>query len=467
MSIFIKRDRVELVVFITAILSLLAPVGAQPGSHDGLPPERVAPYSMVCYGLADDESYMRWYIGSLRDLGCTQALALVYWWQWEPLNDEWWQEKYGEDVLGESYIRKIDLFVDLCHEMGIRPAFRLGVFNRETGLWHPADPSGSIEPYTDWVGRLAERYRGRIDHYVVGDELNRGFKSGWKGTAEEYFTEILVPVASALREADPDAEISSSSTSSSPAKAWNLELIKLGLADQADGIGCNLWNGHLEDPSDVKALMEEARALWPDIKFFSNGTGYAERDGLHDAGQVARVAQSMFTLWDLGWDSAPYYLYGFSVTADTKQDFGLVGFPRKDQPAQYTDAWYAYQTIAHTFYNRDQLEEPDFEIELKASRQVKAADGTVFSLVPPDVTMRAFRRGQDELLLYLAYRDIRAKHRGHWDVVIHDTGWSQASRVPLLDYQNPEKLEANRSDTTLTVPEVEVSAQPTILVFRR
>lgn len=432
-----------------------------------LPADRVAPYSMVCYGLSRDEAHMRRYIGSLRDLGCTQALALIYWWQHEPLEGDWWKGKYPADSFGDNYLKMIDLFVDLCHEMGIQPSLRLGDFDHHTGLWHPADPSGDIEPYAAWVGRIAERYRGRIGHYIIGDELNRGTPSGWVGDARTYLDTFLIPMSHAIRGADPDTLISACATSSSPATAWQMQLIEMGLPKYADGIACNLWHGNLEDRGAVQELMDEARERWPDVKFFSSGVGYAERDGIADPDQAARVAQTMFNLWDMGWDSAAYYLFTFSVTADTKQDFGLIGFAAEDKNNEVTDAWRAYQTIAHTFYNREQMREPAFEITLVPVQQLDSEAGSSIALAPPDVFVRSFIRNDDELLIYLTYRNTRQPVRGDWDVVVHSDTWGSPRRIAWNDYRQSRDHEATQNQNTLTIHDVPVAIQPTILVLRR
>lgn len=442
---------------------------AAPASAERQGRERpVAPYSMVCYSLNNDEAYMRRYIGSLRDLGCTQALALVYWWQHEPLEGDWWKGVVPEESFGDGYLRTLDLFVGLCEEMGIRPAFRLGSFREWQGKWHPGDPSGDVGRYAEWVGRLAARYRGRIDHYVIGDEENKEHaESGFDGSARQYLDRFLIPLAQAIRSADPQALISSCGASSSPATEWNLELIRLGLPQYADGIACNLWFTHFEDLESIEQLMASARAAWPEVRFFANGVGYVERKGLHDPAQAARVAQTMFTLWDIGWDSAPLYLYFFSYTADTDQDFGLMSLPAEEGKVERTDAWYAYQAIAHTFRNRDSAAEPDFAITLEPAQRIEAADGSTISMAPPDPFVRTFVQRGDELLIYLAYRNTRSPLVGSWDVVIDSGTWERPELVPLNSYRDRIALPHDKGATKLTIRAVKVSTLPTILILRR
>lgn len=443
------------------------PTDAAPGVtmvEASLPADRVSPYSAVCFGLTSDEAYMRRYIGSLRDLGCTQALALIYWWQHEKLEGDWWKGKYPESMFGENYLKMIDLFVDLCNEMGIRPALRLGDFNRQTGLWHPADPSGDIEPYTEWVGRMVSRYRGKVDHYVIGDELKRGYADWWKGTPEQYLRDFVIPISQVIRANDPQAKISSCGTE--PA-GWQLELIRLGLPDYADGVALNLWRRNLENLELVTQFMRDAKALWPEVKFYSNGVGYGERVGLNDRAQAARIAQTMFDLWDLGWDSAPNYVYRFSVTADTNQDFGLIGIPMDDEPLQVTDAWRAYQTIAHTYYNRDEMVDPDFEITLEPAQTLTAEDGTAVTLAPPDVLVRSYIRDDDDLLIYLVYRNTRQPAHGVWNVVIHSDQWDSPKRIPWNDHRQRIEQPTTVRDGARVVGEVPVSNLPTTLILKR
>jgi len=235
-------------------------------------------------------------------------------------------------------------------------------------LWHPADPSGSVEHYAAWVETLAARYRGQIDHYIIGDEENRAFApTGFDGSAEAYLKRMFIPLAEAIRKGDPEAKISTCGVSSAPDTKWLLELIKLGLPKYGDGVGCNLWHGVVEDTWQVTQFMAAVRKVWPQARFYSSGVGYVINRGEHDRHQAAIAAQTMFTLWDIGWDSAAYYLYRFSITADTKQNYGLIDFDGGEGKYLYTDAWKAYQTIAHTFYNREEFVPPAFAVNCSGS----------------------------------------------------------------------------------------------------
>lgn len=430
--------------------------------------EREAPYSMVYYYLSADEDYTRWALTSLRDLGCTRAHALIYWWQHETLgNDDYWRQMgYNADHIGEVYLKKLDNFVNISHELGLRPSFRLGEKHKGE-LWHPADPSGAVEPYVDWVARVAERYRGKVDHYLLGDEMNKGHY-GFEGKAERYINEFVIPMSKAIRAADANAKISATSVSSAPATPWQMDLLRAGLADYADGVAGNIDSRHTELRTELEAFMDLMRREWPGVKFFSNGVGYVEKfPPGQEALRAATLAQSMFTYFDLGWDSAPYYLYRHSMTADTKQDFGIISFPTADQPAVYDAAWYAFQTIAQTFYDRDKLKAPSFRIDLAPAEIVGKAKDTAYTLAPPGVMRRAYIRDDGQLLLYLTYPVVPHQQHGRWHVVLHSDQWGGPQRIPLGDYQTrldmPHRYESDR----IVIEDVTISEAPTIISLRR
>ncbi len=423
-------------------------------------------YSMVYYYLVDDEALTRRYLETLRDLGATQVLTLVYWWQAETLGGDYWKKDYQPNQIGEGWQRSLDYYVNIARELGLRPSLRLGSFREWNGLWHPAEPTGSVERYAEWVRRLAERYRGRIDHYVIGDEENKPHAaSGFDGSAKAYLEKMLIPLAAAVRAGDPSARISACGSSSSPAVTWTLELIRLGLPRYADGVACNFWYAMIENRWEIEDFIRKVRELWPACRFYANGVIYADHRGLHDERQAAVVAQCMFTLWDLGWDSAPYYLYTFSRTADTNQNFGLLELPTATRPATLSDAWHAYQTIAQTFGDRRELAAPPFAVRLRQASQLHVDDGSTIRIAPPEPFLRAWVRGDRQLLIYLVYPNLREPREGHWDVLLETDVWGCPKQIPLLNYRDRLDHRYHRESGALVLENVNVSMKPTILTL--
>jgi len=418
------------------------------------------PYSMVYFYLTDDEDHARQILASIKEMGVTRVHALVYWWQAETLGGEYWKKDYSANSIGDGFYKSLDHFVNISREMGLTPSFRIGSSREWNGLWHPADASGSIEPYAKWVTSLAERYKGKIDHYVIGDEENVRWSS------KEYFDTMFVPLAKAIRQGDPQTKIASCGVSSSPATAWNLDLIKLGLPKYGDGIACNFWSMQLDDLHELSGLMKQVRQVWPEAKFYGNGMVYAENRGIDDQWQAAVAAQSMFNLWDIGWDSAPYYLYNFSIAADTKQNYGIAELPARDKSMVKTAAWRAYQAIAHVFNDRQAMKDSTVKITAAPAIEAKVEDGGVLKLSPPDLSIRAFERG-DELIVYMVYRNVRTARDGRVNVNISSDQWRDPELIPLLDYTARRKMTSVVKDGQLLLSDISVSLQPTIVLLKR
>ena len=67
-----------------------------------------------------------------------------------------------------------------------------------------ASPPKDLEQWREYVRTVAERYRGRIDAYEIGNEPN--LRTFWNGTPGEYASLVQVAVEE-IRQADPEATI--------------------------------------------------------------------------------------------------------------------------------------------------------------------------------------------------------------------------------------------------------------------
>ena len=423
-----------------------------------------APYSVVYYSLTSDPVSTRRMLEAVKQMGATRALTLVYWWRADTLDDDtYWRDDYQPDDMGEGYLRSLDLFVSTCHELGIRPSLRLGSFREFDGYWHPADKTRSIDNYAAWVEQLARRYSGKIDHYIIGDEENKAHaQMNWDGTAATYYHRMFLPLARAIRKGDPHAAISTCGVSSAPATQWLLELIQLGLPQHGDGVAMNLWHEMLDDPWQVEQAMKRIRAAWPSVKFYASGVGYAINRGLDDEHQAGTVARTLFNLWDLGWDSAPYYLFAFSITADTKQNYGLVGIGQ-DGAIHFSAAARAYKTIARVFNDRASLKSPDFKITLQQAQEVPVEGMLPLHLAPPDPVCKAFVRDGQELLLYLDYRGWKPPVHGIWNITLESPRWIRPQRVELTAPDVQHDIPHQRDEQRIVLKQVRIGPRPVIL----
>jgi hypothetical protein len=84
------------------------------------------------------------------------------------------------------------------------------------------------------------------------------------------------------------------------------------------------------------------------------------------------IAKNMFAWWDLGATTAPYYISLRNWVVRGKvypRWFGFFGFEdfviddHDNMTVKRYPGWYAFQTVAHTFYDRDKFRKPSFGIE--------------------------------------------------------------------------------------------------------
>jgi hypothetical protein len=100
-----------------------------------------------------------------------------------------------------------------------------------------AEPS-SIQDWIDYVRAVATRYKGKIAYYEMWNEAN-GITM-WTGTPAELVA-LQQAAYSAIKNADPNAQLISASLESEGALPYMQNLLKLGYASSADIIGFHLY----------------------------------------------------------------------------------------------------------------------------------------------------------------------------------------------------------------------------------
>lgn len=343
---------------------------------------------------------------------------------------------YPEDsrlILSEEMRLAISDFVSLSERHGLKIGVRLDALGGyKAWEMNPDNPDHLIEPYLEWVRKVAGLLKGRTVYYVLGDELtlHKAEKDlpAEKWTPEKYLA-YFKQVSKAIKSADPEAVVSMFAASSG--EWFNvLYLLEIGYAEYGDAVAINYYNYQ-----QVPKFFEDARRLAPKLKFLSNGVGYTsnalavprypENDPYYDwpteEQHAETIAKNMFAWWDLGASTAPYYvsLRNWVIRGRVHPRwFGFFGF--EDYVVDDYDnltvkrypGWYAFQTVAHTFYNRDEFVAPGFAV----------------TATEPPAMLRAYTHkvdGGEELLLML-WHDEKAL----------DTTINIASR----DYRHPVRV---------------------------
>ncbi len=357
-------------------------------------------------------------------------------------------------------------FVRLSDRYGLKVGVRLDALGGyEAWETNPDNPDNVMPRYLAWVKEVVGLLRGKAAYYILGDELRLydarpGLdKKLW--THEKYLT-YFRQVAGAVKEIEPTAKVSMFGAESG---RWGdvLGLLKLGYARYGDAVAINYYNYQ-----DVPRFFDDARRLAPGLLFLSNGVGYvscAKAEPRYPEGDAYTrydteeahgnvIAKNMFAWWDLGAATAPYYisLRNWVIRGRVyPRWFGFFGFEDFviDEYDHLTvrryPGWYAFQTVAHTFYNRNRFRPP--------ARPVSCS---------PTLTMfRAYEHdlsGGAELVMML-WND---KGPAQAAVRIADRSWRYPVRVSTFNYHHWTDLPHTVSDDGLAM-NLEVDPNPVIV----
>ena len=315
----------------------------------------------------------------------------------------------GSLEIAPTYRQALKDFVRLSHQHGLKVGVRLDALGAyEAWPMNPDNPENQIDEYLVYVRDIATMMKGNAAYYVLGDELTLHPAEPdmdpklW--TPDKYLA-YFKRVSAAIKQVDPDVKVSMFAASSG--EWFNiLYLLKNGYAEYGDAVAINHYNYQ-----SFVQFFKEARELAPGLAFLSNGVGYQStataeprfpegdpysRHGTEQS-QARAIAKTLFTCWDLGLDTAPYYitLRNWVIRGRTyPRWFGFFGVEDYVIDAQDKltvkryPGWHAIATVAHTFYNKDQLAAPPF---------------AVTASTPPSM-MRSYVRQQEggaELLLML------------------------------------------------------------------
>jgi hypothetical protein len=448
--------------------------------------EREAPYSTPMYylltkGFADgpnnelklDRNRPDWQEVIIRDwaeLGLTSSLYCTG-------PTEWSNPEAVNAVLD---------YCDLSKKYGMKVGIRMagdGQFQGiDSGGWdvHPRNPKNRMTEYVAWTGKMAAVLKGRVEYYVLGDELNgRGWEvrdtdgktkpqsatdeTRWR--PEDYMA-IFRQVSKAIKSADADAKVSMMGMNGLD---WPYmeALLKLGYAEYGDAVAANP-DDHKYPFDAIHDFVGKVRKANPKFKLYSNGVGYvAAKDAVPyppnaehwkfrtDQAQADRIAQMMVSMFDVAWDRTPYYIVLRQwVLPDSKiapHWYGIFGICDLVVNADDTlsvkrhAAWHALQTVAHVFHSRSKTSYASFKPELSQ---------TVDHLV-------AYERGNYECLLVMWNRE--GDKPAVTSIRIPAVKYSYPVQVPLTDYRRATDVPYRIEGDTLVIPNVTVGTGPVII----
>jgi hypothetical protein len=291
------------------------------------------------------------------------------------IDEDQWKSPYFRQALND--------YLNLSKKYGMRVSVRFGGLEGKAWRLNPENPDNAISDYIQWQKDVAQLCLGKVELYTVGDEINSSaYKELW---TPEIYMKVFKEMSSAIKSVDPEVKICMFSTGGIE---WPYvkKLFDLGYAEYGDAVAAN-FRDYPQPILDefVKRVKQEQ----PNFKIWSNGLHWVgTRDTppypasdmdpawifANNYGQALIIAQRTFKVFEAGWDCAPYYLsvrkwvlpngdtapvwYGYYGFMDLVLDeYGNMTIKRYP-------AWYAYQTIANTFYSKSKTKHAEFEITL-------------------------------------------------------------------------------------------------------
>lgn len=199
------------------------------------------------------------------EAGFDTVVDLFSWRQIEPTRDQWHWQHPDEVVSGAAY-HGLDLVVRLDQHPAWASAAPLTL----------NAPPDRIEDYARFVGRVAERYRGRVQGYVIWNEPNLAIDWGGLPPDPAAYTELLCAAYDAVKQGDPAALVVSAGlapTNQNDAQAMDERLfleamLEADAADCFDVLGAHPY-GFAHPPDDPRgadeglnlARIEDLRAI--------------------------------------------------------------------------------------------------------------------------------------------------------------------------------------------------------------
>jgi hypothetical protein len=368
----------------------------------------------------------------------------------------------GSLSLSEDYIEAIQTFLRLSEKHDLKIGVRLDALD----WWsmHPANPENRIDEYLVWVKRVMSLLKGRVLYCVVGDELSIGedalIPPGREWSVEQYL-DYFGRVRGAIKEVDPNVKVSMFAVSYGH---YSLvpRFLAAGYADIGDAITVNS-----NDIEATRKLFAEVRKVKPDMMFLSNGVGYLACEKAQpqyplgtpytqiatEEEHGAAVAKVMFSWWDLGASTAPYYVSLRNWVINGKQYpywYGFFGFEDyvvsdDKMSVKHYAAASAFQTVAKTFYNREDFQVPKFDVTLSQQiTQFKAYE---------------HRTAGGAELICILWND---SGEVETELTIANTNYRHPVRVNLFDLNDWSDVDSSTDEGRTTV-RLKVGKQPTIL----
>jgi hypothetical protein len=386
-------------------------------------------------------------------------------------------------------IQAIEDYFAISKKLGLRIAIRLGGDRTLQGIegsgWalHPQNTQNRIEEYVKWVAKVATACAGKVDYYIVGDEVNsnsweepigngktrRGVKAPLdRSWTPQVYMEVFTQIAKTIKAADPQAKVSMFGMGGAD---WPYvkSLLDLGYAEYGDAVAANIFQN--ESTEKIQSFVQNVTTAAPHFKFYSNGVGYVPARDTNfypvnpyktlydDIEQAHIIAKVMIQGFDAGWDALPYYIivrqWILPDGSNAPHWYGFFGFEDlvidefDNLTVKRYPGWYAFQTVAHTFYDRDKFTAPNFRV-------TSSEELSMFRVYQHQLSKSP---NNDSELIIIAWNDSETTQT---TIEIDTTRYKYPTQISLFNYNKCTDIPYTVTDGK-TKMKLSVSSEPMII----
>lgn len=301
----------------------------EPGApRDSLPQPFIYGYNVHLYGQGQNEEPVGW-----QDRNRVLQIAKdsgIFWVRqqiaWEDI----------QDASGEIFWAELDYIVDDVHEQGMN--MLLSVVRSPS--WATPDGRNGMpardyfDDFANFMGAIAERYRGRVQAYQVWNEPNLAIENAGTVANADYYVDLLSVTYDAIKAADPYAIVVSASPSATETNVPTIAVSDVEFVRQmlnnpnfkTDVIGVHP-GGQLNPPDTMWPENPGPGPGWQDSREF-----YFRR--VEDVRAVmVQNGYSDYQVWytEFGWateNNTPGYEYGQFNTQEEQAEYIVRAFQK-------------------------------------------------------------------------------------------------------------------------------------------
>jgi polysaccharide biosynthesis protein PslG len=228
--------------------------------------------------------------------------------------------------------------VDILAIIGYTPAWA-----SQSGDIH--DPPRDVKEWQEFVRTIVSRYKGRINYWTLWNEPNS--RTFFRGSCEQFISEVLIPGAAAVREANPDAKVVGPDLAHLKGAKWDVWLEEI-LVKASDDIDILSHHCYKSKPKKVKRMLQGVVPPWdpPAVRRIIEKTGCVKKQ---------------FWLTEVGWRT--------NKISEEKQGDYIIDFLKRTESMGWVDKIFIYEL-------KDSPLEPGFGL-LRENRDPKPAFGAV------------------------------------------------------------------------------------------